>query len=823
MNHNHQIYRDRRAALLAQMRAQTGGGLALVPTAPEVARNRDSLFPYRHDSYFYYLSGFPEPGGGDRARRRAPTATGRSCSAARRTRSARSGTASATAPTPRARSSASTRRIRSPSSTRCSPDLAADQPALYTPLGLFAAWDKTDHRRCSTKCAAARAPASARRRRSSTCAQALDALRLVKDAHELALMRRAAAISSGAHRRAMERTRPGWYEYQVEAELAHEFLRDGAQAVAYPSIVAGGPNACVLHYRDNNRQLQDGELLLIDAGCEYQSYASDITRTFPVNGRFTRPAEGRLRARARGAAGVHRCGEARRRIPRLPQDRRARARAGLHRPRTVQGHARRGAGSRAATSSSTCTAPVTGSASTCTTPASTRCKGASQKLVARHGADRRARHLHPPRGQRARGVLGHRRAHRGRRAGHRDRQREPDRRGAEIASPTSRPRAGAERAARRDRLLHDVVIVGAGPGRRDARARARRRRPRRRRARRARAGRDAARRPLARAVARRAAHPRAARRRGAALAACRRGHADHDDRRLAGGRLRRLRGCRPPSTGCRRSATSSAIARCRRRSTPRSRASASQVRHGVDGDSRRRHAGVCGGRAAEAREPLLARLAAVADGTGAVVAGVARQRHDYGQVALVARVLRAAPHGGVAFERFTPQGRSRCCRRAIITVSCGPRRRNARRRCSRCRTRRSSRELARHFGPRAGGFTQRRRSAHVSAGARIRAIAGRHALALRSATPRRRCIRSPGRASTSACATRTSSRESFSTRRATTSASRAMLDRYRARRRIDRMAGIAFTHGLVASSATTSRCCAGRAGWRSLCSTRFRR
>jgi Xaa-Pro aminopeptidase len=87
----------------------------------------------------------------------------------------------------------------------------------------------------------------------------------------------------------MDRTRVGWHEYQVEAELAHEFLRSGAQAVAYPSIVAGGPNACVLHYRDNSRQLQDGELLLIDAGCEYQGYASDITRTFPVNGRFSGP------------------------------------------------------------------------------------------------------------------------------------------------------------------------------------------------------------------------------------------------------------------------------------------------------------------------------------------------------------------------------------------------------------------------------------------------------------------------------------------------------------------------------------------------------
>jgi len=117
----------------------------------------------------------------------------------------------------------------------------------------------------------------------------LDAMRLVKDRHEADLMRRAGAISSAAHRRAMERTRPGWYEYQAEAELVHEFLQAGALAVAYPSIVASGPNACVLHYRDNNRQMSADELLLIDAGCEYQGYASDITRTFPVGGKFTGP------------------------------------------------------------------------------------------------------------------------------------------------------------------------------------------------------------------------------------------------------------------------------------------------------------------------------------------------------------------------------------------------------------------------------------------------------------------------------------------------------------------------------------------------------
>ena len=185
-------------------------------------------------------------------------------------------------------------------------------------------------------------------------------------------MRRAAAISSAAHRRAMERTRAGWHEYQVEAELAHEFLRSGAQAVAYPSIVAGGPNACVLHYRDNNRQLQDGELLLIDAGCEYQGYASDITRTFPVNGRFSGPqkavyelvlaAQQACLDAVRPGADFHDYHKVAERV--LAQ--------GYIDLGLCQRHARRGARDRQPTSSSTCIAPATGSAWTCTTPASTR-------------------------------------------------------------------------------------------------------------------------------------------------------------------------------------------------------------------------------------------------------------------------------------------------------------------------------------------------------------------------------------------------------------------------------------------------------------------
>jgi Xaa-Pro aminopeptidase len=114
-------------------------------------------------------------------------------------------------------------------------------------------------------------------------------MRLYKSRAELATMRRAAAISVAAHRRAMRRAAPGVMEYEVAAELLHEFHRHGAD-VAYEPIVGGGPNACVLHYRENAAELRDGDLLLVDAGCEYECYASDITRTYPVNGRFS-PAQ----------------------------------------------------------------------------------------------------------------------------------------------------------------------------------------------------------------------------------------------------------------------------------------------------------------------------------------------------------------------------------------------------------------------------------------------------------------------------------------------------------------------------------------------------
>jgi len=287
MNHAHHIYRDRRDAVLKTMRDHAGGGVALVPTAPEVARNRDSFFPYRHDSYFYYLSGFPEPEAVV-ALVAAPDGDKHVlfCRDKNEEREIWDGFRYGPDAAKEIFGFDEAHSI-SEMPARL-PELAADRPALYTPLGLFGDWDRKVTEllneirdRVRTGVAAPDEVVDVR--------AALDAMRLVKDKHELAVMRRAAAISAAAHRRAMETARPGWYEYQVEAELMHEFLRQGAQQVAYSSIVGSGPNACVLHYRDNNRQMADGDLLLIDAGCEYQGYASDITRTFPVNGRFTGP------------------------------------------------------------------------------------------------------------------------------------------------------------------------------------------------------------------------------------------------------------------------------------------------------------------------------------------------------------------------------------------------------------------------------------------------------------------------------------------------------------------------------------------------------
>jgi Xaa-Pro aminopeptidase len=269
------IYGARRARLAAAM----GEGMAVIPTAPARVRNRDTHFPYRFDSHFYYLTGFSEP-------EAALVLVGGSepksvlfCRARDEEREVWEG--------PRLGPERARERFgvdeAHPITTldEVVAALLADRPALYTPLGASGAWDARVMRWLNAVRARVRAGVAAPERVHDVRAL-LDEMRLVKDEHELALMRRAAAISAAAHRRAMAAARPGAWEFEIEAELLHEFRRRGAQFPAYQPIVAGGANACVLHYVANDAPLRDGELLLIDAGCELDGYASDITRTFPV-------------------------------------------------------------------------------------------------------------------------------------------------------------------------------------------------------------------------------------------------------------------------------------------------------------------------------------------------------------------------------------------------------------------------------------------------------------------------------------------------------------------------------------------------------------
>ncbi|MCL2872046.1 MAG: aminopeptidase P N-terminal domain-containing protein [Betaproteobacteria bacterium] len=278
-------YRARRERLLQAIHQAHGGGLVLMPTAPEAFRNRDTLYPYRPESYFYYLSGFPEPEAVlallcDRDGATRHTLFCREKNLERETWDGfRFG--------PDAAREKFAFDDAFPISALAEqwPTLAMDQPALFTPLGLYPEWDRTITQQLGTLRAQARAGHA-----PPACLidvrDLLDPMRMRKDEHEMALMRYAAAVSAQAHARAMRFARPGHFEYQVAAELQHEFLRHDAQE-AYPSIVASAENACVLHYVDNHRRIDAGDLLLIDAGGEYQNYAADITRTFPVGRRFS--------------------------------------------------------------------------------------------------------------------------------------------------------------------------------------------------------------------------------------------------------------------------------------------------------------------------------------------------------------------------------------------------------------------------------------------------------------------------------------------------------------------------------------------------------
>ncbi|HSJ48789.1 MAG TPA: Xaa-Pro aminopeptidase [Gammaproteobacteria bacterium] len=268
------------------MRMMGQDAIAILPTAPERLRNRDVEYPYRSDSDFYYLTGFAEPEAvavlvpgrpqGEYilfCRERDPlmeTWNGR-----------RAGTEGAV------------ERFGADDAFPIDdiddilPGLLESRERVFYTMGASAEFDT----RVINWVREIR-----NRARSGVHAPdefvALDHLvhdmRLYKSRVEIKQMRTAARIAAAAHVRAMRSCRPGMMEYEIEAEYLHEFRRHGCEP-AYGSIVGGGDNGCILHYRENDAELQDGDLLLIDAGAEYQYYASDITRTFPVNGRFSEP------------------------------------------------------------------------------------------------------------------------------------------------------------------------------------------------------------------------------------------------------------------------------------------------------------------------------------------------------------------------------------------------------------------------------------------------------------------------------------------------------------------------------------------------------
>lgn len=283
MTFNAQEFRARRNKLIQQM----GEGVAIIPTAPEAIRNRDSHYPFRFDSYFYYLTCFKEPEAVLFVVAGKSPKTILFCRDKDIEREIWDGFRYGPAAAMEAFGFDEAYSIHQ--LEELAPQLLANQTQLFYSLGADAAWDSKVSAWLNHLRTQARTGVSAPDQIVDV-RKPLDEMRLYKSAFEVELMHLSANIAAAAHQRAMQFTKPGMMEYEVEAEFLHEFYRRGSQSPAYTSIVAGGANACTLHYNANNTQLRDGDLLLIDAGCELDGYASDITRTFPVNGKFS-PAQ----------------------------------------------------------------------------------------------------------------------------------------------------------------------------------------------------------------------------------------------------------------------------------------------------------------------------------------------------------------------------------------------------------------------------------------------------------------------------------------------------------------------------------------------------
>ena len=275
-------FKKRRKALMQQVGK---GNIALIASASSRTRNRDVEYPFRQDSDFYYLTGFNE------AESLAVFIPGREqgeyilfCREFDEKKALWEGAHSGL--------EGATQHYEADDSFPIDdlgdilPGMLENKSKVFYPMGRDSDLDHqilewiNNIRKQSRN--GVNAPGEL-----VSLEHILHEMRLFKSASELKLMRRAAEVSAGAHVRAMQSCKPGMYEYQVEGEIIHEFIQDGLRAVAYPSIVAGGKNGCVLHYTENKDKLKTGDLLLIDAGVECDHYAADITRTFPVSGKFS--------------------------------------------------------------------------------------------------------------------------------------------------------------------------------------------------------------------------------------------------------------------------------------------------------------------------------------------------------------------------------------------------------------------------------------------------------------------------------------------------------------------------------------------------------
>jgi len=259
--------------------------IAILPNAEVSSRNRDVDYPYRSDSNFHYLSGFDEP------ESVIVIVPGRPhgeyllfCRERKLEKEIWNGY--------RAGQEGAIKNFDADDSYPISdlddilPGLLEEREKVFYTMGNIASFDQRivgflNHLRQATR----------QGKHSPTeiieLDHCLNELRLFKSSAEIRAMRKAGEISAKAHIRAMQFTQPGHWEYQVEAEIIHEFMINNCRSSAYPSIVGGGENGCILHYIENNHRLKNNDLLLIDAGAEYDFYAGDITRTFPVNGKFT--------------------------------------------------------------------------------------------------------------------------------------------------------------------------------------------------------------------------------------------------------------------------------------------------------------------------------------------------------------------------------------------------------------------------------------------------------------------------------------------------------------------------------------------------------